>query len=354
MLKVEENISTTNDKSLAGTALNEKTNVNINAENHVDTNEDMDSSMERSLDILKKRHGINISFSKGGKKRLSLEVPMAKSREVDSEINKTQGAKIQKGYRSYIDFDTIVQTKNKENFNMSNEHTSVKQTKSFPTALDNTSLSSTESERYKHEDKASTDAKTNNNLQTNDDQVAKDGMAMYEDDSNEKKVGSNEDEYNGDAIQNIAATSSLLYESLEAGANDDSLANSKEVASLIYTDARITAPRTMLLSSHKDGTIRYSMKKKHDYSLNEDKAYEIGSGSISHDSENTFNLNTDDNTKNSMPNAIEESSNVRDNFIGHHYMDSGNDVSTDGIYFASIFFFLLCIFMISILHPPVI
>ena len=69
MMKVEENILTTNDLSLAGADSNEKNNLNINAENHVATDEDMDSSMERSVDILKKRNGINISFSKSGKKK---------------------------------------------------------------------------------------------------------------------------------------------------------------------------------------------------------------------------------------------------------------------------------------------
>ena len=281
MLKAKENITTANDISLVGADLNEKTNANI--EYHDATDEDMDSSMERSLDILKKRHGINISFSKGGKKKLRLEVPMAKSREVDSKINETQGEKIQKGYRSYIDFDTTLQTEKKENLNVSNKQTSVKQTKPFPPALYNTFLSSREPDIYKHEDKTFANAKdTNNNLQTNDGQVAKDIMAMYEDDSNKQKVNAFTDENNGNTIQNIAATSSQLYESREADVTDDSSANSKEMDSLIYADARITAPRSMMLSSHKDGTIRYSIKRKHDDSLNEEKAYEIGSGSISH------------------------------------------------------------------------
>ena len=91
ILEPEENISTTSDISPSSADVDEKTNVNINAENHVETNEDMDSSMERSLDTLKKRHGINISFSKDGKKKLRLEVPMAKSRDVDSETNKARG-----------------------------------------------------------------------------------------------------------------------------------------------------------------------------------------------------------------------------------------------------------------------
>ena len=163
ILEPEENISTTSDISPSSADVDEKTNVNINAENHVETNEDMDSSMERSLDTLKKRHGINISFSKDGKKKLRLEVPMAKSRDVDSETNKARGEKIQTGYRSYIDFDTIVHTKDKENLNVSNKRTLAKQTKLFPTALDNTSLSSTESEGYEHEDATSINAKDTNN-----------------------------------------------------------------------------------------------------------------------------------------------------------------------------------------------
>ena len=352
MLEPEENISTTSDISPSSADVDKKTNVNINADNHVATDEDMDSSMERSLDILKKRNGINISFSKGGKKKLRLEVPMAKSREVDSETNKARGTKIQEGYRSYIDFDTIVQTKDKENLNVSNKRTLAKQTKLFPAALDNTSFSSTELEGYEHEDETSANAKdTNNNLQTNDGQVAKENMAMYEDDSNEKKVDAYKDENNGDTIQKIAATSSLLYESREADVNDDSLVNSEEMASLIYTDARITAPRTMILSSHKDGTIKYSIKRNHDDSLNEEKTYEIDSGSISHDSENAFYLNTDDDNKNAVPNAIDESSNVIDNSKGHHYMDFLDDVLNDGIYFASNSFFLPCFFKIVYLLP---
>ena len=337
MLEPEENILTTNDISPSSADVDEKTNVNINATNHVDTIEDMDSSMERSLDIPKKRHGINIR--RGEKKKLRLEVPMAKSREVDSENNKTRGEKIQTGYRYYIDFDTIVQTKDKENLNVSNKHTLAKQTKLFPTALDSTSFSSTELEGYEHEDETSASAKTINNLQTNDGQVAKKNMAMYEDDSNEKKVDAYKDENNNDTIQKIAATSSLLYESREAGVNDDSLVNSNEMASLIYTDARITAPRTMILSSHKDGTIKYSIKRNHDDSLNEEKAYEKSSGSISHDSENAFDLNTDDDNKNAMPHAIDESSNLIDDSKGHHYMDSIDDVSNDGTYFPSNSFF---------------
>ena len=176
-------------------------------------------------------------------------------------------------------------------------------------------------------------------------------MAMYEDDSNEKKVDAYKDENNNDTIQKIAATSSLLYESREAPVNDDSLANSKEMASLIYTDARITAPRTMILSSHKDGTIRYSIKREHDDSLNEEKAYVIGSGSISHDSDNSFYLNTDDDNKNPMPNAIEDSSNVVDNSKGHHYMDSIDHVSNDGTCFPSNSFFCRVFSRFSIFCP---
>ena len=351
ILEPEENISTTSDISPSSADVDEKTNVNINAENHVETNEDMDSSMERSLDTLKKRHGINISFSKDGKKKLRLEVPMAKSRDVDSETNKARGEKIQTGYRSYIDFDTIVQTKDKENLNISNKHTLAKQTKSFPIALDNTSFSSRELEGYEHEDETSANAKTNNDLQTNDGQVAKKNMAMYEDDSNEKKLDAYKNKNNGDAIQKIAATSPLLYESREAVVNDDPLVNSEEMAALIYTDARITAPRTMILSSHKDGTIKYSIKRNHDDSLNEEKTYEIASGSISHDSENAFYLNTDDDNKNAMPNAIDESSNLIDDSKGHHYMDSIDDVSNDGTYFPSNSFFFRVFSRFSIFCP---
>ena len=57
MLEPEENISTTSDISPSSADVDEKTNVN--SKNHVDTDEDMDSSMERSLDTLKKRHDIN-------------------------------------------------------------------------------------------------------------------------------------------------------------------------------------------------------------------------------------------------------------------------------------------------------
>ena len=129
--------------------------------------------------------------------------------------------------------------------------------------------------------------------------------------------------------------------------------NSEEIASLIYSDARITAPRTMILSSHKDGTIRYSIKRNHDDSLNEEKTYEIGSGSISHDSENAFYLNTDDDKENAIPNAVDESTNVIDNSKGHHYMDSIDDVSNGGNYVPSNSFFCRVFSRLSIFCPVI-
>ena len=109
----------------------------------------------------------------------------------------------------------------------------------------------------------------------------------------------------------------------------------------------------MILSSHKDGIIRYSVKRNHDDSLNEEKAYEIGSDSVSHDSENAFYLNTDDDNKNAMPNTVDEHSNVTDNSKGHHYMDSIDDVPNDGNYVPSNSFFCRVFSRLSIFCPVI-
>ena len=86
---------------------------------------------------------------------------------------------------------------------------------------------------YEHEDGTSAKNKTNNNLQSNDDQVAKENMAMYEDDSNEKKVDAYKDENSGDTIEQItreAISSEFFKESSLTPVSRDSYSRDEVAA----------------------------------------------------------------------------------------------------------------------------